>query len=31
MAFSESDHVGDQDDSRSTSGYVFILSGGAVA
>jgi hypothetical protein len=30
MAFSDSDYVGDQDDHRSTSGYVLMLNGGAV-
>lgn len=30
-AFSDSDYAGDQDDRRSTSGYVFMFSGGAVA
>jgi hypothetical protein len=30
MAFSDSDYVGDQDDRRSTFGYVFMLNGGAV-
>jgi hypothetical protein len=31
MTFSDNDYVGDQDDCRSTSEYVFMLSGGAVA
>jgi hypothetical protein len=31
MAYSDSDYAGDQDDRRSTSGYVFMLSEGAVA
>ena len=31
MAYSDSDYAGDQDDRRSTSGYVFMLSEGVVA
>lgn len=31
VAFSDSDYAGDIDDRRSTSGYVFIMNGGAVA
>lgn len=31
LAYTNSDYAGDIDDSRSTSGYVFLLSGGAVA
>jgi hypothetical protein len=31
MAYSDSDYAGDQDDRRSTSEYVFMLSEGAVA
>lgn len=31
IAYTDSDYAGDIDDSRSTSGYVFLLSGGAVA
>lgn len=31
VAYTDSDYVGDMDDSKSTSGYVFMLSGGAVA
>jgi hypothetical protein len=31
MALFDSDYAGDQDDRKSTSRYVFILSGGAVA
>ena len=31
MTFSDNDYVSDQDDCRSTSKYVFMLSGGAVA
>lgn len=30
-AYTDSDYAGDTDDRRSTSGYVFLLSGGAVA
>ena len=31
LAFTDSDYVGDEDDSKSTSGYVFLLSLGAVS
>jgi hypothetical protein len=31
VAYTDSDYAGDIDDRRSTSGYVFLLSGGAVA
>ena len=31
VAFFDSDYAGDQEDRRSTSGYVFMFSGGAVA
>ncbi|XP_074327633.1 secreted RxLR effector protein 161-like [Apium graveolens] len=31
MAYTDSDYVGDINDRKSTSGYVFLLSGGAVA
>ena len=31
MAYTDSDYVGDTDDKKSTSGYVFLLSGGAVS
>lgn len=31
FAFTESDYAGDEADSRSTSGYVFLLSAGAVS
>ena len=31
VAYSDSDYAGDTDDRRSTSGYVFVLSSGAVA
>jgi hypothetical protein len=30
VAYTDSDYAGDIDDRRSTSGYVFLLSGGAV-
>jgi hypothetical protein len=30
-AYTDSDYAGDTEDRRSTSGYVFLLSGGAVA
>jgi len=31
LAFTDSDYAGDEDDSKSTSGYVFLLSLGAVS
>ena len=31
LGYTDSDYAGDVDDSRSTSGYVFLMSGGAVA
>lgn len=31
LAFTDSDYAGDEDDSKSTSGYVFLLSSGAVS
>lgn len=31
ISYTDSGYAGDIDDSRSTSGYVFMLSGGAVA
>ncbi|XP_048622851.1 secreted RxLR effector protein 161-like [Brassica napus] len=31
IAYTDSDYVGDIDDSKSTSGYVFLMCGGAVA
>ena len=31
MAYTDSDYAGDVDDRKSTSGYVFLLSEGAVA
>ena len=31
VAFTDSDYAGDLEDRKSTSGYVFILSGGAVS
>ena len=31
IAFTDSDYAGDIDDRRSTSGYVFLLSGGAIS
>ena len=31
VAYSDSDYAGDTDDRRSTSGYVFVMSSGAVA
>ncbi|XP_048615912.1 secreted RxLR effector protein 161-like [Brassica napus] len=31
IAYTDSDYAGDIDDSKSTSGYVFLMSGGAVA
>lgn len=31
MGYTDSDHAGDEDDSRSTSGYVFMLGSGAVS
>ena len=31
IGFTNSDYVGDMEDSKSTSGYVFMMSGGAVA
>jgi hypothetical protein len=31
LAYTDSDYAGDLDDRKSTSGYVFMLSGGAVA
>lgn len=31
LAFTDSDYAGDMEDRRSTSGYVFMMSGGAVA
>jgi hypothetical protein len=31
VAYTDSDYVGDIDDRRSTSGYVFLLNGGAVS
>lgn len=31
VGFTDSDYAGDSDDSKSTSGYVFMLSGGAIA
>ena len=31
MAYTDNDYVGDTDDKKSTSGYVFLLSGGAVS
>lgn len=30
VGFTDSDYAGDVDDSKSTSGYVFLMSGGAV-
>lgn len=31
IGYTDSDYAGDIDDSRSTSGYVFFMNGGAVA
>jgi hypothetical protein len=31
MAYTDSDYAGDVDDRKSTSGYVFLLSEGAVS
>lgn len=31
VAFTDSDYVGDMEDNKSTSGYVFMMCGGAVA
>jgi len=31
LAFTDSDYAGDEEDSKSTSGYVFLLSSGAVS
>lgn len=31
LAFTDSDYAGDVEDRKSTSGYVFLLSSGAVA
>lgn len=31
LGFSDSDYAGDRDDRRSTSGYIFMLTGGAVS
>ena len=31
LGYTDSNYAGDVDDSRSTSGYVFLMSGGAVA
>ncbi|KAM0960125.1 hypothetical protein ACFX2I_025122 [Malus domestica] len=31
LGYSDSDYAGDQDDRKSTSGYVFLISSGAVS